>query len=539
MFKNFFTLNRHVLELNKTLRGFTLIQAFTQEKNKLVLCFTKNYKELFVEINTDPSIPYLIIKQKFQKAKKNTLNFFTDYLPSALLSVKIAEIDRIINFQFENFSIYFYIHGHDTNVFLIDKLDNLLTFKKISNEFNLFFVAKLNYVDHFLKPQLNFDPVNFSVQTTKKLYPFLGKEIILEFNRRINQKPNLDKKYLFNEILNEIETNKPFIYFDDNEMPCLSFFSNSFATNKAVTHFDVVDDAIKFYISQLSLRERDLDFIKSFVSNLEKKINQLEKKQNIIEERIRAGSKYQIMQRKANILLLHKDKLKPGLTSIELEDIENGKPILIDLNPKLKPQENIEHYFTKAKEEQKEYEKLKELLVKIENELNELREKLARGKSITHIGIENNFSNSSNVKKKKSKESINKQSQTKFREFMLYNKYSILIGKDSKSNDMLTMTVARPNDYWFHARSVSGSHVLLKWDKSLGEIQKSILEKVASIAAFYSKAKTSGLVPVSYTQKKYVVKRKGMEPGKVALLKEKVIIVKPEIPSECTRVTKD
>ena len=55
----------------------------------------------------------------------------------------------------------------------------------------------------------------------------------------------------------------------------------------------------------------------------------------------------------------------------------------------------------------------------------------------------------------------------------------------------------------------------------------------ASIAAFYSKAKTAKIAPVAYTFAKFVYKRKGMEPGKVMLSKEKVLLVKPEIPKNC------
>jgi predicted ribosome quality control (RQC) complex YloA/Tae2 family protein len=62
------------------------------------------------------------------------------------------------------------------------------------------------------------------------------------------------------------------------------------------------------------------------------------------------------------------------------------------------------------------------------------------------------------------------------------------------------------------------------------------LKAAASLAAYHSKAKTSGMAPVSYTQKKYVTKKKGMDPGKVALLKEAVLIVKPEIPEGCEYV---
>ena len=120
-----------------------------------------------------------------------------------------------------------------------------------------------------------------------------------------------------------------------------------------------------------------------------------------------------------------------------------------------------------------------------------------------------------------------------FRHFLIDNKYHLYVGKDSKNNDLLTLKFAKQNDYWFHARSVSGSHAVLRVDNIKEAIPKSILKKAASIAGFYSKAKTSKVTPVTYTLKKYVVKKKGMEPGKVALLKENVLLVPPEIPIEC------
>jgi predicted ribosome quality control (RQC) complex YloA/Tae2 family protein len=103
----------------------------------------------------------------------------------------------------------------------------------------------------------------------------------------------------------------------------------------------------------------------------------------------------------------------------------------------------------------------------------------------------------------------------------------------------LTTKFAKQNDYWFHARSVSGSHAVLRVENYKEGIPKPILKKAASIAAYHSKAKTSKLTPVSYTLKKYVVKRKGMEPGKVNLLKEEVLLVTPEIPGGCIFVLND
>jgi predicted ribosome quality control (RQC) complex YloA/Tae2 family protein len=68
-------------------------------------------------------------------------------------------------------------------------------------------------------------------------------------------------------------------------------------------------------------------------------------------------------------------------------------------------------------------------------------------------------------------------------------------------------------------------------------IPKPILKKAASLAAFHSKAKTAGVVPVAYTFKKYVVKKKGDPVGTVHLLREDVLLVKPEIPIGCEYIS--
>lgn len=106
--------------------------------------------------------------------------------------------------------------------------------------------------------------------------------------------------------------------------------------------------------------------------------------------------------------------------------------------------------------------------------------------------------------------------------------YKIYVGKDAKNNDRLTFGFAKPNDIFLHARGVSGSHVIIR-NSSREFPQKPILQFAASIAAHYSKARTSGIVPVVYSMRKFVKKAKG-KPGAVLLDREEVILVKPEIP---------
>ena len=98
---------------------------------------------------------------------------------------------------------------------------------------------------------------------------------------------------------------------------------------------------------------------------------------------------------------------------------------------------------------------------------------------------------------------------------------------------MLSIKFAKQNDYWFHARGLPGSHVVLRVENTKEGVPKNIIKNAASIAGYFSKAKTAKVAPISYTFAKFVYKKKGMEPGKVMISKEKVLLVKPEIPKNC------
>lgn len=108
--------------------------------------------------------------------------------------------------------------------------------------------------------------------------------------------------------------------------------------------------------------------------------------------------------------------------------------------------------------------------------------------------------------------------------------WDVLIGRSSEANDHLTLHLARPEDYWFHAHGCPGSHVVLRRGKGANEPSKATLEEVASWAAFHSKSRTAGKVPVIYTQKKYVRKPRGAKPGTVYVEREKMIMVRPVEP---------
>lgn len=107
--------------------------------------------------------------------------------------------------------------------------------------------------------------------------------------------------------------------------------------------------------------------------------------------------------------------------------------------------------------------------------------------------------------------------------------FEVLAGKTDVDNDLLSLKVARANDLWFHVRSLPGSHTILRHPD--GQRPDSATIKIAAaIAAWHSKARNAGMVPVSCTEAKHVGKPRGAKPGSVTIKREKTIKIRPALP---------
>lgn len=110
--------------------------------------------------------------------------------------------------------------------------------------------------------------------------------------------------------------------------------------------------------------------------------------------------------------------------------------------------------------------------------------------------------------------------------------YEAWIARSAADGDALTLRHSRPFDLWLHARGVAGAHVLLRLRGRTDVPPKAVVERAAGLAAGASKARTSALVPVTVTPRKWVRKRKGDAPGKVVVEREEVLIVPPLAPGD-------
>src|SRR6187549_1241412 len=115
-------------------------------------------------------------------------------------------------------------------------------------------------------------------------------------------------------------------------------------------------------------------------------------------------------------------------------------------------------------------------------------------------------------------------------EYALGEGWTALAGKTDEDNECLSLKVARANDYWFHVHGLPGSHVVLQGPEG-EEPDRDRLKQAAAIAAYHSKARNGGVVPVSCTRAQNVSKPRGAPAGTVQIRKETTIKVRPGLPS--------
>ena len=115
-------------------------------------------------------------------------------------------------------------------------------------------------------------------------------------------------------------------------------------------------------------------------------------------------------------------------------------------------------------------------------------------------------------------------------EYELEGGWIVWAGRTDEDNDRLSLKIAKPNDWWFHVRGMPGSHVVLR-SKPSEEPDRNVRKQAAAIAAWHSKARQGGVVPVACTQARYVTKpRGGAKPGTVQIRKETILKVRPALP---------
>ena len=119
-----------------------------------------------------------------------------------------------------------------------------------------------------------------------------------------------------------------------------------------------------------------------------------------------------------------------------------------------------------------------------------------------------------------------------FRRFLIAGRWEVWVGRNSRENDELTHHKSHPRDLWLHAQGVEGSHVVLRTQGQPAAVPRQVIEQAAALAAHFSKARHSGLVPVLWTERRYVRRPRRAAPGTAVCLRAKSLIVVPEVAAQ-------
>lgn len=296
--------------------------------------------------------------------------------------------------------------------------------------------------------------------------------------------------------------------------------------------FSAVNQGADNFYYELTIGQQ----IKEQKQNMRKRIRQLserlqKRKENLLQDREKLNKDLQLKDW-GDVLVANYPRLKKGMKEIEAWDYAQDPPRLvkIPLDESLDAAANVERYFRKYKKAKRGLEMVAERIEATEKELNYLEsvlyqlEEAEDGTALAEIR-EELMEARILTRPKTKKKSEGKEESLPVREFRSQEGLPIYCGKHNLGNEYLLHHFARGNDLWFHAQGIAGSHVVLKVGKKEPNFT-SILD-AAKIAAYYSKGKDAGKIPVDYTEMKNIRKPKGSRPGYVTYFQQKTVWVMP------------
>ena len=205
--------------------------------------------------------------------------------------------------------------------------------------------------------------------------------------------------------------------------------------------------------------------------------------------------------------------LEPGAKRLEALNYYTNEMITIPLDSTKTPQENALKYFEKYNKQKRTFEALTSLIEETRDDISYL-ESVSNALDIALseddlTQIKEELIESGYIRRKFTKKKV--KITSKPFHYLSSDGYHIYVGKNNLQNEELTFHFASGNDWWFHAKGIPGSHVIVKTNGE--ELPDRTFEEAGKLAAYYSKNRGSEKIEIDYIEKKHVKKPKGGKPG--------------------------
>ena len=563
------TIANIVYELNQELAGSRLYKIAQPEEDELLLTFkTKDgQKKLF--LSADASLPLIYLTAESKPSPMTAPNFcmlLRKHLQNArVIAIRQPGLERIVQMELEHLDemgdlcrkeLIIEIMGKHSNIIfcnsdhmIIDSIKHISAAVSSVREVlpgRPYFVANTQEKAEILC--CDYDSfVQILTGKAQSLYSFTGispvlaQELCFEAGVDSDLPTTVIEQTDFRSLYRAVNTLTDRIT-QGNFTPCIAYEGGrpiEFAAvpltiypEAALTPYESMSVLLETYYAQKNavsrIRQKSADLRRIAQMLLERDVKKYDLQMKQMEDTAKRDT-YRIY---GELLNTYGYDAKPGARALEALNYYTNEMITIPLDPTLSATENAKRYFDKYGKLKRTFEALEELTVQVKAEIDHLETILSaldiaiREEDLVEIKEE--MTQCGYIRRKGPVSAKKVKVTSRPFHYVSSDGYDIYVGKNNFQNDELTFRFATGNDWWFHAKGMPGSHVVVK-SKGPEELPDSTFEEAGRLAAYYSKGREQEKVEIDYIQKKHVKKPNGAKPGFVVYYTNYSLMISPDI----------
>lgn len=305
----------------------------------------------------------------------------------------------------------------------------------------------------------------------------------------------------------------PVIYFDGNTPKEFSALPLTHFQNLEKKEYGSISEVLSTYYATrnalVRIRQKSADLRHIVQTALERN----RKKYELQSRQLKDTENRDLYKVYGELINAYGYQLPEGSKELTALNYYTGEEITIPLDPVKTPQENAQKYFARYNKQKRTYEALTELISETGDEIRYLESVESAldialyEEDLTQIKEE--LSQAGYIRRRQQKKKAKILSRPLH--YVSSDGYHMYVGKNNLQNEELTFHFASGNDWWFHAKGVPGSHVILK--SGGDEVPDRTFEEAGRLAAYYSKNRGNEKAEIDYIEKKHVKKVNGSRPG--------------------------